>query len=67
MNLLSSLGLPFLVFQVIMGLDLTSKNLNKVKSRSIHSSREALDWSIRGGGSTGDPAPPEPKLPNPCC
>ncbi|POW08354.1 hypothetical protein PSTT_07622 [Puccinia striiformis] len=59
--------LPFLVLQVIMGLDLTSKNLNKFKTRSIHSSREALEWNVGGGGSTGEPAPPNPKLPNPCC
>ncbi|POW08351.1 hypothetical protein PSTT_07621 [Puccinia striiformis] len=54
MNLLLSSVLPFLVFQAIMGIDLSSRNLNKFKSRSIHPN-EALEWS------SGAPPPPD------CC
>ncbi|POW08348.1 hypothetical protein PSTT_07624 [Puccinia striiformis] len=60
MNMLFSLVLPFLVFQVIMGIDLTSRTFTKFKSRSIDSSKEALEWNM-GGGSGGKPPGPQ------CC
>ncbi|KAI9610527.1 hypothetical protein H4Q26_006669 [Puccinia striiformis f. sp. tritici PST-130] len=42
-----------------MGIDLTSRKLNKFNSRSIDSSKEALEWNMPGG-SKGSP------LPDPC-
>ncbi|POW08347.1 hypothetical protein PSTT_07625 [Puccinia striiformis] len=61
MNLLS-LFLPSLIFQVIVGIDQTSRTLNRFKSRSIHSSKEAPEWN-EGGGGGGNPELPPPQ----CC
>ncbi|POW08353.1 hypothetical protein PSTT_07623 [Puccinia striiformis] len=62
MNLSLSLVLPFLVFQVIMGIDPTSRTSNKLKSRSIRPSKEVLE---RNAGDTGLTPPPD--LSPPCC
>ncbi|KNE97102.1 hypothetical protein PSTG_09676 [Puccinia striiformis f. sp. tritici PST-78] len=65
MNLLFSLVLPFLVFQVIKGLDLIPRNLNKFESRATHPSKEALGWNKGVGGHKGKHAPSKPEPP--CC
>ncbi|KAH9446942.1 hypothetical protein MJO28_016049 [Puccinia striiformis f. sp. tritici] len=66
---LALLVLPFLVFEVIMGItiDPTFRKLNKFKSRSIHPN-EALE-SNTGGGKAGYSPPPDKSAPQPrpCC
>ncbi|KAH9441020.1 hypothetical protein MJO28_016001 [Puccinia striiformis f. sp. tritici] len=64
---LALLVLPSLVFQVIMGIDPTFRNLNKFKSRSIPPN-EALERNT-GGGKAGNAHPPGQSAPEPkpCC
>ncbi|KNF02639.1 hypothetical protein PSTG_04236 [Puccinia striiformis f. sp. tritici PST-78] len=43
-----------------MGINLTPRKSNKFESRSVHSSKEELEWNMGGGGGGN------PNLPDPC-